>query len=120
VGGCELSEKFAANPGTGTGSLTVPIPTSPGCSGFGPQRSLLSLSYDSGAGNGPLGFGWTLSIPTIARNTDKGLPQYEDAGESDVFVLSGTGDLVPVLETNGARHPDEQSAPGEVVDVIIR
>ena len=47
-----IGEKFATNPVTGTGSLTVPIYASPGRSGFGPK---LSLSYDSGAGNGPFG-----------------------------------------------------------------
>jgi hypothetical protein len=71
---------------------SVPIATSPGRSGFGPQ---LSLSYDSGAGNGPFGFGWSLSLPSITRKTDKGLPQYLDAADSDVFVLSGVEDLVP-------------------------
>src|SRR5215216_1995827 len=80
-----IGEKFAANPVTGTGSMSVPIPVSPGRSGFGPQ---ISLSYDSGAGNGPFGFGWSLSIPMIARKTDKGLPLYRDADESDVFILS--------------------------------
>jgi hypothetical protein len=89
-----MGEKFAANPVTGTGSMSVPIATSPGRSGFGPQ---LSLSYDSGSGNGPFGWGWNLSIPSIARKTDKGLPKYQDAGESDVFILSGAEDLVPVV-----------------------
>ena len=65
-----MGEKFAANPVTGTGSLTVPVYASPGRSGFGPQ---LSLSYDSGAGNGPFGFGWSLALPAITRKTDKGL-----------------------------------------------
>jgi RHS repeat-associated protein len=88
-----IGEKFAANPVTGTGSMTVPIATSPGRSGFGPQ---LSLSYDSGSGNGAFGFGWSLSLPAITRKTDKGLPQYRDAEESDVFILSGAEDLVPV------------------------
>ena len=88
-----IGEKFAANPVTGTGSMSVPIATSPGRSGFGPQ---LSLSYDSGAGNGPFGFGWSLSLPSITRKTDKGLPQYLDAEDSDVFILSGAEDLVPV------------------------
>src|SRR5205807_2636205 len=55
----------------------------------------LSLTYDSGSGNGPFGFGWTLSLPAITRNTDKGLPRYADAVESDVFILSGAEDLVP-------------------------
>lgn len=59
-----IGEKFAANPVTGTGSISVPIATSPGRSGFGPQ---LSLSYDSGAGNGPFGFGWSLLIPGPIR-----------------------------------------------------
>src|ERR1700687_1336540 len=81
-----IGEKFGANPVTGTGSLTVPISTSPGRSGFGPQ---LSLSYDSGAGNGPFGFGWSLALPSVTRKTDKGLPQYVDAEESDTFILSG-------------------------------
>src|SRR6516165_6055593 len=80
-----IGEKFSVNPVTGTGSLSVPIFSSPGRSDFSPK---LSLSYDSGSGNGPFGFGWHLSIPSIARKTDKGLPLYDDAGESDVFVLS--------------------------------
>ena len=93
-----MGEKFAANPVTGTGAMTIPIATSPGRSGFGPQ---LSLSYDSGAGNGPFGLGWSLALPAITRKTDKGLPQYQDAEESDVFLLSGAEDLVPVLKTDG-------------------
>jgi hypothetical protein len=90
---------------TGTGSLSVPIAASPGRSGFGPQ---LSLSYDSGAGNGPFGFGWQLSIPSITRKTDKGLPKYDDGAESDVFILSGSEDLVPELEETpaGWKRPD--------------
>ena len=93
-----IGEKFAANPVTGTGTMTVPVATSPGRSGFGPQ---LSLSYDSGSGNGPFGFGWTLSLPQITRKTDKGLPRYDDGGDSDVFILSGAEDLVPVLVKEG-------------------
>ena len=95
-----IGEKFAANPVTGTGSMTVPIATSPGRSGFDPQ---LALSYDSGAGNGPFGLGWNLSIPSIVRRTDRGLPQYFDAEESDIFVLSGAEDLVPVLVSRNGR-----------------
>lgn len=88
-----IGEKFAANPVTGTGSMSVPLATSPGRSDFGPQ---LLLSYDSGAGNSAFGLGWNLSLPAITRKTDKGLPKYQDADESDVFILSGAEDLVPV------------------------
>src|SRR5215203_332736 len=107
-----MGEKFSANPVTGSGSLSVPIYSSPGRSGFGPE---LSLSYDSGTGNGPFGFGWSLSIPSITRQTDKGLPQYFDGDESDVFILSGAEDLVPVLQPNGGRFEDTATAPGYTI-----
>jgi len=107
-----IGEKFTANPTTGTGALNVPLATSPGRSGFGPQ---LSLSYDSGAGNGSFGFGWTLSLPNITRKTAKGLPKYRDAEESDVFILSGAEDLVPVLvEARGQWEPEP--VPPQTVD----
>jgi RHS repeat-associated protein len=113
-----IGEKFGANPVTGTGSMTVPIATSPGRSGFGPQ---LSLSYDSGAGNGPFGFGWSLSRPSITRKTDRGLPRYGDAEESDVLILSGAEDLVPVLRKVGEqweRHRDDRTLNG--VDYTVQ
>jgi RHS repeat-associated protein len=112
-----IGEKFTANPVTGTGSLTVPIATSPGRSGFGPQ---LSLSYDSGSGNGPFGLGWSLALPSITRKTDKGLPRYQDAArhhpvtgqdESDVFILSGAEDLVPVLVEDSQGHWTREVVP---------
>jgi RHS repeat-associated protein len=107
-----IGEKFAANPVTGTGAMIVPIATSPGRSDFGPQ---LALSYDSGAGNGPFGFGWSLSAPSITRKTDKGLPQYRDAEESDVFILSGAEDLVPLLNPDGSRFADTTAAAGYTI-----
>ncbi|HWN70556.1 MAG TPA: SpvB/TcaC N-terminal domain-containing protein, partial [Haliangium sp.] len=100
-----MGEKFAANPVTGTGSFTVPIAVSPGRSGFAPQ---LTLSYDSGSGNGPFGWGFSLSLPAITRKTDKGLPKYDDTAESDIFVLSGAEDLVPVL-VGDARHQETRT-----------
>src|SRR6266540_3758222 len=81
-----MGEKFGVSPTTGTGTLTVPLAASPGRAGFGPQ---LALTYDSGAGNGPFGFGWSLGLPAVTRKTDKGLPRYRDSEESDVFILSG-------------------------------
>ncbi len=109
-----IGEKFGANPVTGTGSMSVPIATSPGRSGFGPQ---LVLSYDSGAGSGPFGFGWSLSLPSIERKTDKGLPQYRDAEESDVFILSGAEDLVPMLVEVGGSWQRE-ALPLRTVDGV--
>src|SRR5262249_51687809 len=83
-------EKFAANPTTGAGAMSVPIATSPGRSGFGPQ---LSLSYDSATGNSPFGFGWSLSLPSISRKTEKGLPIDAEGAEWDFSLLSN-GDVL--------------------------
>jgi hypothetical protein len=93
--------------------MSLPIATSPGRSGFGPQ---LSLSYDSGAGNGPFGLGWSLALPSITRNTDKGLPQYLDAADSDVFMLSGAEDLVPVLVQDANAKWVQEVLPPRTVD----
>src|SRR5260370_5076325 len=95
-----IGEKFSINSVTGAGLLSVPLASSPGRSGFGPQ---LALSYDSGSGNGPFGFGWSLGLPAITRKTDKGRPRYLDGDESDVFLISGAEDLVPILDGAGIR-----------------
>ncbi|MBK8255259.1 MAG: hypothetical protein IPK82_21680 [Polyangiaceae bacterium] len=87
-----LGDTFKTNPATGTGSFAIPIPA-PGARGFGPS---LALSYDSGSGNGVFGLGWNLSLGAVTRRMDRRLPQYNDAFESDSFVLSGAEDLVPV------------------------
>jgi RHS repeat-associated protein len=96
-----IGEKFTVNPVNGTASINVPIATTSARSGFGPQ---LSLSYNSGGGNGPFGLGWHLSLPSVTRKTDKGLPRYKDAEESDTYILSGTEDLVP-CPGKGGSHP---------------
>lgn len=88
-----LGEKFQAGGPTGTGSLKVSLPVTP-CRGAEPS---LALEYDSGHGTGPFGMGWALSVPNITRRTDKGIPRYFDADESDIFILSGQEDLVPEL-----------------------
>lgn len=90
-----IGETFQPNLFTGTGNFSVPIATSPGRNGFGPQ---LTLQYSSGNGNGPFGVGWQLSIPRITRKTEKGLPEYKG---KDVFVMSGAEDLVQVLTASG-------------------
>jgi hypothetical protein len=107
-----IGEKFAANPVTGTGSLSVPLVGSPGRAGFTPD---LTLTYDSGAGNGPFGMGGQLSLLSIMRRTDQGLPLYQDANESDIFILSEAEDLVPVLQADGTRFEDDTTAPGYTI-----
>ncbi|KAF2395547.1 SpvB-domain-containing protein, partial [Trichodelitschia bisporula] len=98
-GGASVSgsgEKFQVNAASGTGSLIIPISTSPGRGGFGPE---VVLAYDSSGSSGPFGLGWDLGIPNVTRKTSRGIPQYDDAGDSDVFLISDAQDLVPVFQT---------------------
>lgn len=91
-----IGEKFSPDLHTGTGNFTVPIALPPGRNGFQPQ---IGLVYSTGAGNSPFGLGWSLSIPGISRKTARGVPQYDD--QTDVFILSGAEDLVPVFKGDG-------------------
>lgn len=95
-----IDEKFTVNAVNGTAGLEISLPLTPGRNGFTPA---LSLSYNSGSGNSEFGLGWGLSLPAIQRKTDKKLPRYNDAGESDVFLLAGAEDLVPEMDQNGTR-----------------
>ncbi len=98
-----IDEKFAVSQATGTASLGVGVFTSPARQGSQPK---LALTYDSASGNGPFGLGWGLAIPSITRKTSKGLPRYVDAADSDVLVLSGAEDLIPLLaEESGKWEP---------------
>jgi len=102
---CGIGEKFAANPLTGTGSMSVPIATSSGRSRL---WSKLALSHDCGAGIGPFGFRWSLSSPFITRKTGKGLPSYQDSVKPDGFILSCAEDLVPILVKNDTQWEEEK------------
>ncbi len=104
-----IDEKFSVNAVNGTAGLSVPLPLTPGRGGFTPA---LSLSYNSGSGNSEFGLGWGLSLPAIQRRTDKLLPRYNDADESDVFTLAGAEDLVPLL----VKTEDEEWLPDERIE----
>ncbi len=86
-----IGETFSPNLFTGTSNFSVPIALPPGRNGFQPN---ITLTYSTGNGNSPFGVGWQLSIPGVTRKTSDGIPRYQDA--SDIFVLSGAEDLVPV------------------------
>jgi len=111
-----LAEKLTVDTATGTCGTSISLPFSPGRSGFVPA---MRLGYASGSGNGPLGFGWSLGLPEITRKTDKGLPQYCDGDESDVFLLAGHDDLVPVLATDGTRKTLSRTIRGSTFTVAF-
>lgn len=93
-----LGETFSPDLHTGTGNFSVPIALPTGRSGLQPE---LNLVYSTGNGNGPLGLGWTISIPGVSRKTSHGVPRYRDydaSQQADTFILSGAEDLIPMEE----------------------
>lgn len=91
--------------GAATGSLALGL--SPGRSGFGPD---LQLHYDSRAGNGHFGLGWSLGITSIGRNTRAGMPRHVD---EDVFEIDDE-ELVPALRSSGG-WMDERFSLGDYI-----
>lgn len=88
-----IDEKFSVNAVNGTSSFSIPLPFAP-ARGASPS---LTLSYNSGGGNSIFGLGWNLNQSSIKRKTDKELPQYLDAVDSDTFLFSESEDLVPAF-----------------------
>jgi len=88
-----IGETFVADMFSGTGSFTVPVYTSP-CRGIEPK---ISLNYNSSLGSSSFGVGFSLSVPSIMRRTDTGIPKYDD---TDRFILSNDEELVHKLRKN--------------------
>jgi RHS repeat-associated protein len=115
-----IDEKFKVNSSNGTASFSIPLPLSPNRNGFTPQ---LSLSYNSGSGNGLFGIGWDLDLPSIQRRTDKKLPRYFDTNDKnstvqeDSFMFSGVEELVPYLDLKNGEWELKQE---ETADFVIR
>ncbi len=97
-----LGESFEPQLNSGTTSYAVKLKVPPGRVGFAPD---LALQYNGGSGNGIFGMGWSLSMPCIQRQTDKGLPEYND---TDTFIESGGEELVPVGD-GSYRHENESA-----------
>ncbi|MFS8979369.1 SpvB/TcaC N-terminal domain-containing protein [Cupriavidus necator] len=102
-----IGEKFAANRVASIGSMSVPVAINRGRSGFGAQ---LSLSYDSGAGNDPFGFGWNLSLPSI---TARAVDEYRQRGTGVIWrpivkvLPSSAMRMAPTLLDVEDCYPDE-------------
>lgn len=77
---------------TGNASLGYPINVPAGRAGMQPQ---LTISYNSGAGNGWMGLGWNLSLPMISIDTRWGVPRYDEEKETETYTMNGE-QLTPV------------------------
>jgi RHS repeat-associated protein len=123
-----IGNNFTPDLQTGTGNYTVPIELPAGRNGFQPE---LSLVYSSGFGNGVCGVGWKLGVSgEISRQTSHFIPTYNNS--TDIFVLSGLEDLVPVSVTEAGAiryrprteglfaHIDHHQNRGDYWEVLSR
>lgn len=108
-----LGESFEPQLNSGTSSYSIPLATLPGRAGFAPE---LGLTYNSGGANGVVGLGWSLTIPSLQRQTDKGMPFYVDAPNSVDDDHDGTvddfGELDTILSSLGEELCRSPTAPG--------
>jgi YD repeat-containing protein len=94
-----LGESFQPTLNTGTAKYGVGLKVPSGTAG---QTPALALHYEAGGGNGPLGFGWELSIPFVQRQSDEGIPTYDanvGFARTDRFISDAKEVLVP--QANG-------------------
>ncbi|HEX6372786.1 MAG TPA: SpvB/TcaC N-terminal domain-containing protein [Longimicrobium sp.] len=109
-----LGESSQPSAFSGAATLSVPIFTTP-ARGFAPA---LALAYSSAAGNGPYGLGFSVDVPRISRQTRLHIPRYDD---SDTFVYSAAGDLVPGLRYGGgAWVPDQRTVTEDGAEWTVR
>ena len=83
--GLTLMQPPTAN-NSGTANMSYPIEIPAGRQGMQPN---LALTYNSSGGNGWLGVGWDISIPSITVETRWGVPRYDSDEESEVYVYEG-------------------------------
>lgn len=83
-----LGETFSPDLSTGTGSFVIRLDAPNGPNDIGPR---LYLRYDTGAGNGPFGIGFSLPLPRLLRSVAQGYPRYRP---DDRLMLEGAGELL--------------------------
>jgi RHS repeat-associated protein len=109
-----MGESFEPSLTSGALSFALPIAIPAGRNGVTPS---LSLGYSSGGGSSDVGFGWTLGVAAIARQTDRGLARYVDRpayhAEEDHFVYAGSQELVPI-DSAAATALDGGTVPAEL------
>jgi len=101
--GVNLINAPSAN-NTGNASLGYPLSLPAGRNGMQPQ---VSISYNSGGGNGWLGLGWNLQMPAVSIDTRWGVPRYDPAKETETYTLNGE-QLSPVAHRGVLQNRSEE------------
>jgi RHS repeat-associated protein len=110
-----MGESFSAQLSTGIATFSVPFSLPHARGGAQPA---LGLSYSSGGGFGLAGVGWDVGVPFIARQTDRGVPSYNEQtgfnANQDRFVFNGGQELVPICVVGGG-NTCAGALPGELM-----
>lgn len=96
-----LGKAFEPSLNTGGASYSVAIAVPPGPVGHTPE---IALNYSSGFGQGMVGLGWQISLPSVERSLENGQPLY-----SDEDVLTYDGETLVAL-TDSTYAPAVQSS----------
>ena len=96
-----MDESFSAQLSTGVATFAVPFSL---LKARGAAQPSLALSYTSSGGFDIAGTGWSVGVPFIARQTDRGIPRYNDRSTfhpgQDRFVYNGGQELVPICDVS--------------------
>jgi RHS repeat-associated protein len=92
--GRSYGETFGSSSFTGQVTMSLPLPEASAAR----LTPGLSLDYAHGGANGPFGLGMSLSLPTLSRRLDSGIPRYTDA---DSFVGPDGQELTPGFDADG-------------------
>lgn len=89
----------AANPSEGIVSIAPPSPNSMGSvttnfpiklpAGRAGMQPSLGVSYSSEGGNGWMGLGWDMSVPSVNIDTRWGVPTYNQGTETELYSIGG-------------------------------
>jgi len=104
-----LGESFEPQLNTGSYVFRLPFQLPPVRGRAQPE---ISLVYNSGNGNGPLGLGWNLRVPSVQRQTDKGLPRYD---ATDRFITGDGEELVARADGTYRRKVESDFTKWEIL-----
>lgn len=101
-------ESYKTDLFSGAATLSVPLVVPLGSGGFQPE---LALDYDSQRGNGWVGLGWDLALPSIERVSKFGLSAFDSNSSDDPQVgdLFALGDDRLVRDDAGVYHTARES-----------
>ena len=88
-----------ADPAEGISLINAPVPNASGNAvlqfamklpeGRMGMQPDLGIQYNNEAGNGWLGFGWTMNLPAIGIETRWGSPRYDATMETEMYTING-------------------------------